>query len=153
MDELRQSEFNGHGSLLLRRAAVFSVPLFLLFIVSILSAVNLVKIMTYSKSVGVIANITVSTTQGKLSTTFYDHAVSFETAAKHNIYANVGKTVFIEPYTKGELVTVYYSPEDPFIAFTNHPATIWFVPISVASVAVIWLIIGVVLSWPDLKKR
>ncbi len=153
MDEPIQSEFDGHGSLLLARAAVFSVPLFLLLIVSILSALNLVKIMTYSKSVGVIANITILTTQGKVPATFYDYAVSFETAAKQKIYTNVGKTVFIDAYAKGDPVTVFYTPDDPFVAFVNHAATIWFVPICLTSATMIWLVIGVLLIRPSRQKR
>lgn len=139
--------------MILRRAAVFSVPLFLLLIVSILSALNLAKIMTYSKSVGVIANITISTTQAKIPATFYDYAVSFETAAKQKIYTNVGKTVFIEPYAKGDAVTVYYSPDDPFVALVNNAGTIWFVPIFLTSAAVIWLVIGVILIRPSRQRR
>ncbi len=144
MDDARQSDLEAHGSLILTRLIVFSVPVFLILIISILSVLNLVKILSYNKSDGVIAHVTTSSTQGKTPATFYDYAASFETAEKHKIYANVGKTVFIEAYAKGDAVTVYYDPVNPFVAFVNHPATMWFAPIFLAAVTVIWLIAGVI---------
>lgn len=153
MDESQLLVEDGQGSLILKRLAVFLVPLFLLLTVSILSALNVVKIMSYSKSVGVIANVTISSTQGKLSGTFYDYSASFETSEKHAIYANVGKTVFVQAYAKGDSVTVYYDKNNPFVALVNHPFTIWFVPILLTSVALIWLILSVILIRTGRARR
>lgn len=141
MDDLQQVE-NGHGSFILLRFAVFSVPLVLMVAVSILSALNVVKITSFPKSIGIIADVTVSSTTGKMPSTFYDYAASFETKEKQKIYTNVGKTIFYQAYVKGDAVTVYHDPGNPFVAFVNHAATIWFFPILLTAVGFAWLILG-----------
>ena len=145
MDDPPQSGHEGHGSLILAHLAVLLLPLCLVLAASILSAVNLAKILSYNQSAGVIANVTISTTQGKTGATFYDYAVSFETAEKQKIYTNVGKTVFFEAYVKGEAVTVYHDPANPFAAFVNHVAIMWFVPVFLVIVAFVWFSVGLLL--------
>jgi hypothetical protein len=99
----------------------------LFLFVFILAVWNFYQLAVFDKTTAVIASINTTQTTGKTAATFFEYSVSFQTP-KNTIYTNAGKTVFYQAFSKGERVTVYYDPQNPFTAFINSFSTIWFMP-------------------------
>lgn len=125
---------------LLCLAAIFFLLVF------ILSVWNLYQLAVFDKTTAVVASISTTQTTGKTSATFFEYSVSFQTP-KNTIYTNAGKAVFYQAFSKGESVTVYYDPQNPFTAFINSLSTIWFIPAVLCLPGIFML----VLSKPRLK--
>lgn len=110
------------------RFLVMFIGILLIFGGIIHSVWNLYQIFTFEQISAKVASIGETQNKGKMPATIYAIWVSFD-LPKQMVYTEAGKSVFYSPYKKGDIVKVYYNPQNPNEVFINSFVTIWFVPI------------------------
>ena len=94
----------------------------------IYSAYNIYQLSTFEKISATVGSIGERTTTGKAPATIYEIVVGFD-LPKQMVYTSAGKSPFYSPYQKGDVVEVYYNPQNPNEAFVHTFGTTWFIPV------------------------
>lgn len=110
------------------RFLVLLIGILLIFGGIIYSVYNLYQIFTFEQISAKVASIGESQNKGKMSATIYEIWVGFD-LPKQIVYTQAGKSIFYSPYKKGDVVTVYYNPQNPNEAFVHTFGTTWFIPV------------------------
>lgn len=110
------------------------------------SAYNLYQLFTFEQISAKVASIGETKNNGKMPATIYEIWVGFD-LPKQIVYTRVGKSIFYSPYKKGDIVNVYYNPQNPNEAFVHTFITTWFIPVIFlylpGLVLVIWTLFGI----------
>jgi hypothetical protein len=106
---------------------------------------NIYQISTFEKISAKVGSIGETKNTGKAPAMIYEIWVGFD-LPKQIVYTSAGKSPFYSPYQKGDIVEVYYNPQNPNEAFVHTFGTTWFIPVVFLFLPglgfVIWTIVG-----------
>lgn len=109
------------------------------------SAYNIYQLSTFEKISAKVGSIGETKNTGKAPATIYEIWVGFD-LPKQIVYTSAGKSLFYSPYQKGDVVEVYYNPQNPKEAFVHTFGTTWFIPVVFLFLPGLGLVFGTIIG-------